>query len=264
MATLKAFFTTLVYQPLFNLLFWFVAVLPGESLGLGIIALTIVVRILLLPASAAAVKSQREMAALQPKIDEIRSKHAAKPEEMNQKLLAVYQEHKVNPFGSCLPLLIQLPILWVLYQVFWGGIHATNFDLLYHFVPRPEALQTTLVGIDLAKPSLVLAVIAGALQFLQTWQLLKRTQQTKDRTKLPASEKKATPEASKLAQSTSNQTMYLMPLFTVFISATLPSALAVYWAVTTAFSILQQWYLIRTQPALPHHHVAVTVRKKRT
>ena len=98
--SLKSLGVTFFYQPLFNLLFGFVALLPGENLGLGIIALTVLIRILLLPSSAAAVKSQRELAALQPKIDEIRAKYKDKPEEMNQQLVAVYQEHKVNPFGS--------------------------------------------------------------------------------------------------------------------------------------------------------------------
>src|SRR3990167_469098 len=261
LAFLKELGTTLFYQPLFNLLFWFVAILPGESLGLGIIALTALVRILLMPSSAAAVKSQREMLALQPKIDEIRAKYGDKPEQMNQRLLALYQEHKVNPFGSCLPLLIQLPILWVLYRVFMTGIHPSNFNLLYSFVPAPSALDTTLFGINLQAPSLVLAVVAGALQFVQTWQLSRHRQQAKDRTDLPRSEKPGSEDAAKTAEQLSSRMMYAMPLFTVFIAATLPSALAVYWVVTTAFSIAQQAYLIRTQPALHHEHVAVTVRQ---
>lgn len=263
-ASLKALGTTLFYQPLFNLLFWFVAILPGESLGLGIIALTALVRLILLPSSAAAVKSQREMTALQPKIDEIRQQYKDKPEQMNEKLLGIYQEHKVNPLGSCLPLLIQLPILIVLYRVFLEGVHPENFDLLYSFVPVPEAINTMFLGADLQSPSLVLALIAGGLQFVQTWQLMNRAQQQKDEKKLPADEQpKEGADATKAVEAFTGKITYFMPLVTVFIAMSLPSALAIYWAVTTIFSIGQQWYMIRTQPALPHKHpVTVSVREK--
>lgn len=253
--SLKSLGTTLFYQPLFNLLFGFVALLPGESLGYGIIALTVFIRLLLMPSTAASVRSQREMMALQPKIDEIRAKYGDKPEELNKRLLAVYQEHKVNPFGSCLPLLIQLPVLWVLYRVFFTGIHPQNFDLLYSFVPAPESLNTMFLGVDLQNPSLAFALIAGALQFGQTWQLMRQRQQEKDRRQLPKNEKlSAQDEATRAAEQMSSRMMYFMPLLTVFITATLPAALGLYWIVTTVFSIGQQWYLIRRQPALPHHH----------
>lgn len=262
LASLKTLGVTLFYQPLFNLLFGFVAILPGENLGLAIIALTILVRLLLLPSSAAATKSQRELMALQPKIDEIRSTYKDQPEEMNQRLVAVYQEHKVNPFGSCLPLLIQLPVLLVLYRVFLSGVHADHLNLLYSFVPAPTAIDTTLFGVDLQHPNLYFGLVAGGLQFIQTWQLMQRQQQKQDQRKLPRDEKpplKA--DAAKSAETLTSRMTYAMPLLTVFIALSLPSALAIYWSVTTVFGILQQWYLINTQPALPHQHVEVSVRR---
>lgn len=260
--TIKSALTAIFYQPLFNLLFGLVAVLPGHSLGWAIVVLTLLIRLLLLAPSAAAVRSQRELQALQPKIDEVRATYKDQPEELNQKLLGLYQEHKVNPFGSCLPLLIQLPVLLVLYRVFLSGIHAQNFQLLYSFVPNPGSIHALLLGIDLVRPSLILAVVAGALQFLQTRQLMAKQQQLKDERNLPADEKPKEEDATKAAQDLSQRMVYFMPLLTVFIGATLPAALAVYWIVTTLFSIAQQWYLVRTQPALPHHHVAVKVTRR--
>ncbi len=262
LASIKALGTTLFYQPIFNLLFGIVALVPGHSLGWAIVIVTLLIRLLLLAPSAAAVRSQRELQALQPKIDEIRAKYKDKPDELNQKLLGVYQEHKVNPFGSCLPLLIQLPVLLVLYQVFLSGIHADNFNLLYSFVPNPGSVNASLFGIDLVRPSLLLAVIAGGLQFLQTRQLMAKQQQLKDEKNLPADEKPKQEVAAKAAQDLSKTMVYFMPLLTVVIGITLPAALAVYWIVTTLFSIGQQWYLVRTQPALPHHHVAVKITKR--
>jgi len=265
-ASIKGVLTAIFYQPIFNLLFGLVALIPGHSLGWAIVAVTLLIRVILLAPSAAAVRSQRELQALQPKIDEIRTKYKDQPDELNQKLLAVYQEHKVNPFGSCLPLLIQLPVLLVLYRVFLSGIHETNLNLLYSFVPNPGTLNTMFLGVDLGHPSLVLAVIAGALQFLQTRQMMSKQQQLKDEKNLPANEKphgqKAEADAAKTAQDLSSKMVYVMPLLTIFIGATLPAALAIYWVVTTVFSIAQQWYLMRSQPALPHHHVEVVVRTK--
>lgn len=260
--SIKSAITAIFYQPVFNLLFGLVALIPGHSLGWAIVAVTLLVRIILLAPSAAAVKSQRELQALQPKIDEIRAKYKDKPEELNQKLLGIYQEHKVNPFGSCLPLLIQLPVLLVLYQVFLNGIHAQNFQLLYSFVPNPGTLNALWFGVDLTRASIALAVIAGALQFIQTRQMMAKQQQLKDEKNLPSNEKPKEEDAAKTAQDLSTKMVYFMPLLTIFIGATLPAALAVYWIVTTLFSIAQQWYLMQTQPALPHHHVEVVVRTK--
>lgn len=247
------FFNQLFYVPLFNLLFFFVTVLPGDNLGLGIIALTVLVRLVLLPSYAQSVRAQRELAVLQPKIDEIRATYKDKPEELNKRIVQVYQDHNVNPLGSCLPLLIQLPILYILYRVFLNGITPDNYDLLYPFIAAPEYLNTNFLGADLNEASLVMAVIAGALQFVQTWQL-----QVK-RTKSGAPE--PTDPAARTAATLTNRMLYFMPLLTVFIAATLPSALAVYWITTTVFSILQQWWILRTQPAVATPHVAVTIKQ---
>lgn len=246
-----SFFTAIVYQPLFNLLFGFVALLPGESLGLGIIALTIFVKLLLVPSSAAAVRSQRELSLLQPKVDALRREYKDKPEELNQKMLALYQEHNVNPFGSCLPLLIQLPILIVLYRVFMNGLHPESFSLLYGFVPAPAALDTWLLGINLAAPSMLLGAIAAALQFIQTRQVTARQ---------PARQPSADDDTATAAiQDASQRMLYIMPVMTFLISATLPAALPLYWLTTTIFSIGQQWWILRTNPAVATPHVAVTV-----
>ncbi|MBI4032726.1 membrane protein insertase YidC [Candidatus Berkelbacteria bacterium] len=252
MTAIKDLFTTLFYQPLYNLLFYFVYLLPGESFGLGVIALTLLVRLILVPSSAQAVRSQRELAVLQPKIDALRAELKDKPEELNRKMLALYQEHNVNPFGACLPLLIQLPVLLILYRVFVNGIHPGNFSLLYPFVPAPAALSTQFLGIDLAAPSLLLGVIAGALQFVQTWQLMR---------KRPASGAKKDPAAA-AAEQMSRRMMYVMPLITVFAASTLPSALALYWVVTTLFGIVQQWWILRTHPEVATPHIAVQIRQK--
>ena len=252
---MKNILTSIFYQPLYNLLFLFVWILPGQSLGLGIIALTVLVRLLLVPLSAKGVRAQREMQALQPEIDKLRAEFKDQPEEMNKKMMALYQEHSVNPLGSCLPLLIQLPVLIIMYRVFLSGIQADHLDLLYHFIPTPDHLNTIFLGVNLATPSIILAVISGLLQFVQTWQLTKKS---------PA-QIKATTELAKDApkdptQNMSQTMMYLTPILTTFIGTRLPAGLAVYWVITTLFSIVQQWWLFRTKPSIVSPHVSVSVR----
>ncbi|MBI2589869.1 membrane protein insertase YidC [Candidatus Berkelbacteria bacterium] len=249
--TIKSLSTTLFYQPLFNLLFFFISILPGENLAAGIIGLTVVVRLMLVPSSARALRAQRELTALQPEINNLRADYKDKPEELNRQMLALYQKHNVNPFGSCLPILIQLPILLILYRVVLNGIHPDNFNLLYSFVPTPTALETMFLGISLEAPSLILGLIAGGLQFLQTWQMLRGRVKTK-----------STDPTTEATEQIGQRMTYLMPLLTVFISSTLPAALALYWVVTTLFSVIQQSWLLRVHPEIAKPHVAVRIKKK--
>lgn len=249
-------FTVIFYQPLYNLLFYFIHILPGESMGLGIIALTILIRLALLPLSAQGVRAQRELQFLQPKMDELRAKYKDQPDELNKQIFALYQEHKVNPLGSCLPLLIQLPILIVLYQVFMSGIQADNLNMLYSFVSAPENLNHYLFGIDLRNSNLILAIISGAAQFVQTWQLMRKQPTTNK-----AVEKTTESSVKDASQQMNKVMMYLMPLFMVYIGTRLPAALALYWTVSTLFQVVQQWWLFRTKPEIATPHISVQVRK---
>ena len=253
---MKALLTSIFYQPLYNLLFWFVLILPGESLGLGIIALTILVRLLLMPLSAQGVRAQRELQVLQPEIDKLRTEFKDQPDELNKKIFALYQEHKVNPLGSCLPLLIQLPVLILLYRVINSGIQASHLELLYRFVPAPEHLSTIFLGINLAKPSILLAIVSGLLQFVQTWQLMRRQKPAKT-TELATTD--APKPAVDQSQKMSQMMAYLTPLLTVYIGTRFPAGLAIYWVMTTLFSIAQQWWLFR-KPSIATPHVSVQIR----
>lgn len=86
------------------------------SYGFAIVMLTVVIRAAIFPLSAKQYKSMKEMQELQPKLKELQAKYKDNPQELNQAMMAFYQEHKVNPFGGCLPLLIQMPFLIALYS----------------------------------------------------------------------------------------------------------------------------------------------------
>ncbi len=222
------FFTKILYIPFYNLLIFFASVFGG-SIGWAIIVLTVIIRAILLPSSIKAAKSATKMQMLQPRMNEIKEKFKDDQKKQSEEMMKMYKEEGTSPFGSCLPLLIQLPIIWVLYRVFLIGFDTSKYDLLYAFTPRPELLQTNFLGFDLSVPNLwVLPILAGLLQLLVSWMSMP----------------KVDPNAKKDAASNmTRQMMYLFPIMTIFIARSLPAALALYWIITTLFSVGQQWYV---------------------
>ncbi len=235
---MKEFFKVILYQPLYNALMFLVFLIPGNDVGLAIIILTILIRLALLPSANKALKASRDMKALQPKMEEIKTKYSK--EEQAQKLMELYKEHGVNPVGSCLPLLIQLPIIYVLYRVFRDGLNGNNFELLYSFIPRPETIDTIFLGIDLTKPEKwILPILAAGLQFVQAWQMQKFN---------PISVKPATEGQPDMTAMMNKQMLYLFPAMTFMVAFRVPAALALYWVATTLFTVVQQWYFFKGQP----------------
>jgi len=229
MIFIKSIVKTILYQPLFNVLIFLVWLIPGHNVAWAIIILTIIIRIILLPSSLNATRQQKRMRDLQPKIQELQEQFKDDKQKQSQELMKFYRANKINPLGACLPLLIQLPILIILYYVFLNGLNTDRFDLLYSFTPHPETIKTVFLGIDLSKPErFVLPVIAGILQFVQGWQITPKVQPKK---------------GQQMQTMISKQMLYLMPVFTIFIAGKLPAALPLYWIITTAFAIVQQWWV---------------------
>lgn len=225
------FFNLALYQPLFNALIFLYDYLPGRDFGVAIIVLTIIIRLILYPLMAQSIRSQKILNQLQPKIQEIQRQYSNDKEKQGRAMMELYKQEKFNPFGGCLPLLVQLPILFALYRVFWQGFQAEHLNtFLYNFIPNPGEITQTFLGIvDLSHPSIFLAVLAGFLQFLQSKMVMPQTnkQQKKD-------------QVSQFTGMMQKQMIYFLPAFTVFILWKWPAAIGLYWATTTAFSILQQ------------------------
>src|SRR3989338_6022406 len=99
-------FHIILTKPLLNLLIAFYNFIPGQDMGMAIIALTLLVRLLLFPSFQKSLRSQRELQQMQPKLDEIKNKYKDDKEAQTKAILAFYQENKINPFSSCLPLLV--------------------------------------------------------------------------------------------------------------------------------------------------------------
>jgi len=230
-------FNVILYQPLFNALIFLYQVIPGQSFGIAIIVLTVGIRLLLYPLNAKSIKSQQAMSEIQPKIKEIQDEYEDK-EEQAQKMMELYQEKDVNPFSGCLPMLLQLPILIGLIRIFrrvQPEQMAEQMNHLYSFISKPEALNMNFMGVlNLAEAhSVVLVIMAVVLQFFQMKMAGSgMTGGTSDGDK-----------KSGFGAMFQKQMKYLFPVMIGFFVWSLPSAVGLYWVVTIAFMVGQQYYL---------------------
>ncbi len=232
MATL---FNSLLYRPLLNGVVFFYTLFPAHDFGLAIVILTLVVRVILSPLSVRAVRSQRALSVLQPKINEIKEKHKNDQAAQGAAVMELYRQHKVNPLAGCLPLLIQIPIIAALYRVFLAGFKPENLALLYGFVRNPGVISTLSFGrIDIAVGNWILAILAGLTQFVQG--------------RLSMAFMPQAQKGGELAVMNAQMT-YFFPLLIVFISWSRPAGLALYWITTTLVSIGEQIYIKHTSPS---------------
>lgn len=220
---MSGFFNLILYQPLFNALVVLYKYVAFQDLGVAIILLTLVIRLILYPLFYHSFKNQTVMQRLQPMIQKIQHDHKENKEKQAQAMMQLYKEHKINPFSGFLLLLVQLPILIVLYRVFLNGLTTTAFANLYSFVSPPSQLNHSFLGLlDLSAKSIFIVVLAAAMQYFQS------------RLTLPKNDSKSS--TAQIGRSM----MYVGPVMTILILSNLPSAIGIYWLTTSVFSIIQQ------------------------
>lgn len=235
------FFTIIFYQPILSFLVFLYNTAAFKDIGVAIILLTIIIRLILWPLTNKAIKSQKELQSLQPKLEEIKKKTTSK-EEQARATMALYKEHKINPFSSCLPILIQLPFLIAVYQVFRDGL-SNKLGLVYSFISKPETINTVSFGfVDLSEKNIYLAILAGAAQFWQGKMMLAKNKAAKNNSVASISKDES------MAAIMNKQMTYMMPVLTVFIGATLPGGLTLYWLVITLLTALQQFIILKKFP----------------
>lgn len=234
-------FTTLFYQPIYNALVLLVSAIPGGDVGLAVVILTLLVRFVLAPLSIQAMKSQKELQVIQPLMKELQEKYKNDKETQAKKMMELYKEHKVNPFASIGLILLQIPVIIALYMVFQReSLPNIDPELLYSFVAVPGAVSLMFLGfLNIHAKSIVLAVVAGLLQFLQGHLSLKNQPQT-------VSENTFMQEFQK---SMRMQIRFVIPLLIGFVAYSISSAIAIYLITSTIFSIGQE--LILRKPKGP-------------
>lgn len=228
-------FETLLYQPIFNIFVGLYNVVG--DVGLVVIIMTVVMKLLLWPLTAKAIAAQKSLSDLQPKMKELKEKYKDDQQALAQETMKLYADNKVNPLGSCLPILIQLPVFLALYWVLRNGLVADNFDLLYSFIASPGTIETISFGlVDLSRISIPLALMAGAAQ---AWHA-----KTMSRRRPP----KAAGEGGKdedIMAMVNTQMLYFMPFLTVIISLSLPGGVALYWFLSTLITAIQQYFIYK-------------------
>jgi YidC/Oxa1 family membrane protein insertase len=214
---------TTLYQPILNTLFFLIANVPGHNLG---------VAILLIP-NQKALKSQRALQIVQPQLDALKLKYKENPQMLAQETMAIWKEHKVNPMGSCLPMLIQFPILIALFYVVKDGL-SIDSQLLYESLKTFDikSVNPMFLWFDLTKiSSIVVPVVVGALQFVQ----------------IRLSFAKANPAPQSQAALMNKMMQYVLPVMVGVFSASVPAAVGLYWGVSTLFAIGQQVVVNRSK-----------------
>lgn len=242
-------FQTILVNPLLNGLIWLYDVVPGSDLGIAIILLTLIIKLLLFWPSRSSIKSQHQLQDLQPRVDAIRKKYANNKEEMGKRLMELYKQNKVNPLSSCLPLLIQLPIIYALFRAFLviqnispetGLMSPDDLSHLYGYLQTKYAttpVDTSFLGmVNLAEAkNYVFAALAGIFAFIQTRMMQSRK---------PAIKSEGSKDES-IAATMTKQTTYILPIITLFFGYTFVAGITLYWIVSTLFQVGQQWLFMK-------------------
>lgn len=199
-------FFSIIAIPLLWLMKLFYGIYPNY--GVAIILLTIVTRIPFIPIISKGMTSMNKLQKVQPMMTQIREKYKKDPQKMNQELMALYKKNKVNPFGGCLPILLQIPVFFALFKILSIGIEL-----------RHAPFMLWIVDLSLKDPYYVLPIIMGATMVLQQ----KITPSTMD------------PKQQKL--------MMLLPVVFTFLFLTFASGLVLYWLINNILGIAQQFYM---------------------
>jgi len=234
---ISAAFHAAIYDPLYNGLVFLVDVVPLHDMGLAVVALTIVVRIILIPLSHRAVQAQLAMKKMAPEIELLKQKFKKNSPEQSRAIFALYKQHGVHPFASIGLVLVQFPILIALYWVFYAsGFPTVDETLLYSFVHVPAMINMEFLGlIDMGGKSILLAVLAAVTQFIYTRLSMGPREKALDSSPVEAS------LSRDMAKSFDLQARYVLPAIIGVIGFTIPAAAPLYWATSNIFMIAQEY-----------------------
>jgi len=237
-----------IFQPLYNGLVGIIDILPWIDVGMAVIIFTAIIKIILFPLTKSSLLTQVRMKEVEPEANRIKSQYANDRQAQTLKTMELYKTKGIKPFSGILLLFIQLPILLALISVFYKIIPTVQVELLYPWVlAHLPTLHTTFLGLfDLTKPSLILSVATGIIQYLQLNFSLAMQQAKK-------APKQADGQGGSAAMmnSMNSQMKYLMPVLAFvsiywIIPARFPQAssiIAIYWMTSSLMTFLQELYI---------------------
>lgn len=196
--------------------------------GLAIILLTLLVRLAMLPLTIKQTKSMHDMQRIQPKLKALQKKYKNDKQKLQEEMMKVYEEHRVNPLGGCLPTLLQLPVMFALFQMLGKTstfkLSAGAKPSLYFLLPdlTSSAAKGWSTSVLAALPYALLLVVVVLTTYLPQKMLSKDPQQ--------------------------NRMMIMMSGFMAFIGWSLPAGVMLYWVTTNVFTLVQQYVMLRGMP----------------
>lgn len=210
------------------------------NLGIAIILLTLVIRFILLPLTLPSLKARKKIEKLKPKLDKLKKKFPEDKQALQKAQAELYQKYNVNPLSGCIPQLIQLALLIFLYRS------------LVNFLGQDQVngvmVQSQFLWLDLTEPdtTYVLPILAGVFQLILSLMIspggeVRDVVPNESKSKKVQDENKKEEDMAEMAASMQQQMIFIMPVMTVFIASRFPSGLALYWIITTIFSLGQQY-----------------------
>lgn len=244
----RSIFRALVIKPLFNALVFFVQILPSHSMGVGIIMLTLLVRVMLFLPTQKAMKSQRAMQKLQPKIEELKAKYKDQQQVMAMKMMELYRTNQVSPMSALTPMLLQFPFLIGTYFIVLEGMAPHKEALLWPFLNFADLslVDNQFLSMDLTSgllshlgslnaqiiPYILLPIGVGLAQYVA----MKLAMPT-------PSENTVKPDSNSFAgqmQNMQKMMVYVLPVMLGVFTAIFPAGVGIYWLTSTLFGIGQQ------------------------
>ncbi len=230
---------TVVYRPIYNTLV-FLTEIANHSFGWGIVLLTLLLRLILFVPFQKSLKSQRRLQKIQPEIDAIKKRFEGNQQMIAMETMALMKKYKVSPFGSCLPILIQMPFLIALFWATRDGLGENTFVLLYSSLQDFDlaSVSTNFFGLDLMKTGaqfyFILPIFLAISQFAQMKLAMHHSSKNK-----PVHKPGENPMQDAM-QSMTKIMPYMLPVMIGFFSISLPAAVGVYWGASTIFGVGQQ------------------------
>ncbi len=258
-------FNTFLVWPIINLLIGIYKILFfihfPYALGFSIIILTIAIRFILYPLTTSQLKASKKMQEVNPHLSKLKEKHKNDAKTLQAETMKLYKEFGINPAAGCLPVIVQIPIIWGLYSVLDKIVHLGAKDVVlninkivyFDFLKLSGSWDTNFFGIPLGQnPSgliskigpiiLIVPILTFLFQFIQSKMMIPHNKdKTKNKEKnLPAS-KAGEKKKDDFATAFQSQALYIFPVMIGFFSYTFPIGLSLYWNTFTIFGILQQY-----------------------
>jgi YidC/Oxa1 family membrane protein insertase len=259
------FFNTFLIIPITNILVVFYNIFSflhfPYALGFAIIGLTVAIRFILYPLTASQIKASLKMQTIAPHLSKLKEKHKGDNARIQQETLRLYKEHGVNPAAGCLPVIIQMPIIWALYAVLQHVVNIKsslvvseiNKIIYFDFLKLNNAWDASFFGLSLgAMPSkiistvgpliLLVPILTGVLQFILSKMMIPAKTGVaileKDIERKTEIDKK---DANDFASAFQSQSLFIFPVMIGFFSFSFPIGLSLYWNTFTIFGIIQQY-----------------------